>query len=450
MTPSHNTEKTKAKAAGTTLKPTSYRWLVFTLLMAVYVIGLFLRLCLGVVRADLEAEFTLSAQAYGTLGGAFFYAYMLLQFPAGMLTDSRGPKRTALTGGLLMLLGTLMFASAQNLTFLLIGRFLSGMGGGLVFIPVQKVCALWFKEEEFGGINGLVNCLGYCGGIVAQGPLTYLVGLYSWRRVFGALAVLLALILAADLKWVHEKPEEVGLKPIPGTDSSRQERALTKGQAWRGLMHVLSQKRSWPPTIVALGLFGSYNALTGIWGTSYVTEIYGKSTLEASSSMTFALLGIALGSLVITNWSQRLGRRRLPIQAACGALAASWLLLIVNSSGFIPFPLLQLLFLFLGFCHSCIVVDVVVMKEMHLTAYTGTAVSTYNTGCFLGAALASPLMGLLLQRGGGGAAGYRFSFGLCLFLILASFFFSFFIRETNCRNMGEKFEEEAAETKRKG
>ena len=128
MTPSHNTEKTKAKAAGTTLKPTSYRWLVFTLLMAVYVIGLFLRLCLGVVRADLEAEFTLSAQAYGTLGGAFFYAYMLLQFPAGMLTDSRGPKRTALTGGLLMLLGTLMFASAQNLTFLLIGRFLSGMG----------------------------------------------------------------------------------------------------------------------------------------------------------------------------------------------------------------------------------------------------------------------------------------------------------------------------------
>ena len=433
-------EKNKAKVYKTSLKPTSYRWLVFALLMGVYVIGLFLRLCLGVVRADLELDFALSAQAFGTLGGAFFYAYMLLQFPAGMLTDSWGPKRTAVSGGLLMLFGTLVFAWAPNLTCLLIGRFLSGMGGGLVFIPVQKVCALWFKEEEFGAVNGLINCLGYCGGIVAQGPLAYLVKLYSWRVVFLALAALLLIILLADLRWVHEKPEEVGLEPIPGSDSSRRDKALTGREAWQGLKHVLCQKRSWPPTIVALGLFGSYNALTGIWGTSYVSDIYGKSALEASSSMSFALVGIALGSLLITGWSQRLKSRRLPIQVCCGVLAVCWFLLIANSSGFIPFTVLQGLFFVLGFCHSCIVIDVVAMKETHLTAYTGIAVSTYNTGCFLGATVASPIMGALLSWAGGGPGAYRWPFGFCFLLILSSFICSFFIRETGCRNRGEEFE----------
>ncbi len=453
-------------------KPTNYRWLVFALLMGLYVIGLFLRLCLGVVKGDLEAVFSLSPSAFGALGGSYFYAYLMMQIPTGMLADSWGPKKTAMLGNFILLLGTVVFAAAPNLPLLFAGRILCGLGSAMVFVPVTKIVAYWFTEKEFGTMNGLISCLGYLGGIVAQAPLAWLITQMSWRMVFLILGAMVALVWLANLKWTYVRPEDAGMPPIPGTDSEAGGRPLTQKEMWQGLRIVLSRKRSLPPAIVALGFFGSFNALTGVWGTAFVSAAYGKTGLEASAAIQYALIGMALGSVTITGISGRTGRRRRPLVICGGLLSLCWLIMTANTGGFIPFPVFCGLLLVLGYCTSAVVLTMISIKEMHLVAYAGMAVAVYNVGCFLGATLAAPVMGGLIgavmKAAGAGAAvagagvvagagaavagtaaavdiaAYRLAFGFCFLMVLISWAAAGLMLETGCRNRGQELEEKIA------
>lgn len=447
-------------------KPTNYRWLVFALLMGLYVIGLFLRLCLGVVKGDLETFFVLSPAAFGALGGAYFYAYLLMQIPTGMLADSWGPKKTAMLGNFILLLGTVVFAAAPNLPLLFAGRILCGLGSAMVFIPVTKIVAYWFTEQEFGAINGLISCLGYLGGLVAQAPLAWLITKMSWRMVFLILGGMVALVWLANLKWTYVRPEDAGMPSIPGSDSKAGGTPLTQKEMWRGLRIVLSRKRSWPPALIALGFFGSFNALTGVWGTAFVSAAYGKTGLEASGAIQYALIGMALGSITIAGISGKIGRRRGPLLISGGVLSLCWLIMAANTGGIIPYPVFCGLLLLLGYCTSAVVLTMISIKEMHLVAYAGMAVAVYNVGCFLGAALAAPVMGGLIgavmkaaaaanEAGAGvviagagavvaGAAAYRLAFGFCLLLVLISWAAAGMMLETGCRNRGQELEEKAA------
>ena len=65
----------------------TYRFIVFSILIIAYMVVFFHRLAVGAVRDDLMRDFSMSNITFANLSSTYFYAYMLMQIPSGILAD---------------------------------------------------------------------------------------------------------------------------------------------------------------------------------------------------------------------------------------------------------------------------------------------------------------------------------------------------------------------------
>jgi sugar phosphate permease len=102
--------------------------LVFMPLAAGYYLSYLFRVINAVVAAPLVDDFGLDAARLGLLSSVYFLTFAAVQLPLGAALDRFGPRRVQ--GILLMLAaaGAVTFARASDLTGLLIGRALIGLG----------------------------------------------------------------------------------------------------------------------------------------------------------------------------------------------------------------------------------------------------------------------------------------------------------------------------------
>ncbi|WP_051365893.1 hypothetical protein [Metaclostridioides mangenotii] len=74
-------------------KASSYRWVVWGILVVIYLTVFFHRMSVGVIVGDLEQSFGMTATQIANLGAMYFYAYTFMQVPTGILVDYLGPKK---------------------------------------------------------------------------------------------------------------------------------------------------------------------------------------------------------------------------------------------------------------------------------------------------------------------------------------------------------------------
>ena len=116
-----------------------YRWLIFWILAFSYILVYFHRLCPAVVAVDMMADLKTSGALLGLLSSAYFYPYALMQVPAGLLSDSWGPRRSISLFFLLAFIGSIVLGSAGSVLWALVGRTLVGLGVAMLFVPTMKV-----------------------------------------------------------------------------------------------------------------------------------------------------------------------------------------------------------------------------------------------------------------------------------------------------------------------
>ena len=78
-----------------------------------YACALFQRVAFQGVGSLLATEFSLGATELADLGASFFWTYLALMIPAGLLVDAQGPRRMAIAGALISAAGCAMFAAAS-------------------------------------------------------------------------------------------------------------------------------------------------------------------------------------------------------------------------------------------------------------------------------------------------------------------------------------------------
>ena len=76
----------------------AYRWIVWGVMTFAFMIVFFHRLAAAVVREDVAAAFSLNAADFGKMSSMYFYAYMAMQIPVGLLADSLGARLTVSAG----------------------------------------------------------------------------------------------------------------------------------------------------------------------------------------------------------------------------------------------------------------------------------------------------------------------------------------------------------------
>jgi len=292
------------------------RWLIWASLMLVYVVGYFHRVAPAVIAEDLMRAFQTSGVLLGVLSSVYFYTYAVMQIPAGILSDTLGPRLTVTIGAVIMGIGTILFGAAPSLLLCYAGRFLVGLGVSVMMVNIARTCVEWFRSNELALMTGLTTTVGGVGGLLAATPLALLSNALSWRISFEVIGFL-SIFLALNCWWnVRNRPADWGLPPLDDYSAASPfdvNRELLRSKIWFGLKTVVKNPYTWPPFFGFFAFYSTLMAFSGLWGIPFLTQVYGLSNAKAANYMIAVSLGLIFGCPFTGQLSDKiLSSRRLP------------------------------------------------------------------------------------------------------------------------------------------
>jgi len=408
-----------------------------------YLFGFFHRVAPAVITAELMQDFHINASALGNLSAFYFYSYVAMQIPTGILADRWGPRRLLTMGAMTASIGAVMFGLASEFSLAGAGRFLIGGSVAVAFVALLKVAACWFAPNRFALVSGLALFFGIVGAVFAGTPLRVLVDSFGWRHVMLFSAAVTLIIGIGTWLFVRDYPHEKGFQDFPNMPSATDLKA--NSQISKGLLEVFAYRNTWLLFLVPGGVVGCVLTFSGLWGVPFLTSVYGLSPVFSASLTSLLLVAWAVGGPFFGWLSDRIRYRKRLYLAGCGISVAGWTVITLIEN--IPLALLVPFLLITGFASGSMIVSFAFAKESVPLRFSGTVSGIINMGVMTGPMILQPAVGLVLDSMWHGnfsegvrvydAAAYRSGFSIMLAWIVASFILLTFTRETNCRQMVE-------------
>lgn len=414
--------------------PFRFQATIICLLAALfYLYEFILQVSPNVISFDLMRDMQLQATGLGFLSASYFYAYMPVQFPAGLLHDRYGPRKMLTLMVIVCAIGALLFSQGENLFTITIGRAMMGFGSAFAFIGTLVLVSRWFPAAYFPIIAGIVQAMSSVGAIIGSVPLAEAVKAYGWRTSLFTLALVgfgLAVLIGAI---VRDSPK-----------GRMQVKHHNRGGQWRRLLTVCKCSQSWLIALYAFTMWAPITIFAELWGVAYLRQVYHYDVVLASSFITFIWIGIAVGSPSLGFFSQIIKRRCLPLY-----LMASLGLVASLSIIYPPFKLssqwMCVCMFMLGLSASGCILTFSLVKENNAPGTVGSAIGLNNMMVVAGGAVLQPLVGVILKSRWNGlmvdsapvysASAYQLgllTIPVCYTVALILALFA--IRETNCRS----------------
>lgn len=411
-------------------KGPSYAWSIWGLAASAFFIEYFARVAPGVMIDSLMRDFKVHAFALGSLSAFFYYAYVGMQIPVGILVD-RFSLRWLLSAMILVCaLGCFVFALTTQLAIAAFARFIMGFGAAFSFISALKVASVWFPAQKFGLLAGLTQAIGMFGAAVGQMPMAYLVAHFSWRMTLVLIASVMTLLAVAIVLVVRD-PEK--------SRPSIVEKNLMHAP-WSGLIEVLKNPQSWWNALFAGLLYAPTTALAELWGVKFFRQAYHLDNEIAAMAVGLIFIGWTVGGPLVGWISDKLKRRKIILLlSALGSLFSASLVLMLH----LPLTLLFCLLFLYGLANTGVATAYAVASEINPHSLSGTSVAFANMASVLIGAGFQPLIGWLLEKNWdgtveNGAPIYSTAdFHSALIVLLGSLFSALLVaccvRETYCQ-----------------
>ena len=419
-------------------KPLRYRWFIFLVLAIGYVLVYFHRVSSAVVAPELIEAFHVSGALLGVLASAYFYPYTIMQLPAGLLSDSLGPRRAVTLFTLIAAFGAVLFGLSPTVSVAIFARVLVGLGVAVIFIPAMKIFAEWFVAREFAMVTAILMVVGGLGWLSASTPLALLTLWVGWRMAFAIIGI--ATLILAILSWsiIRDRPQDMGLPPLAEMDALKSKAPEGGNQIGllEGMKMVLSQRYFWPLAVWFFFTCGVLFGFGGLWGGPFMMEVYGLSKAETANILMMVAVGMIIGAPLLSFLSDRVLHGRKPVLVGSAVIVMLiWIPLAFFPAGLNTLVLALICFLMGIFSASIVAIAFTTTKELFPTAIAGTSTGTVNLFPFFGAAVFQPLMGAILDKVGkaGGAypaSAYGWAFLACLLATIIAFVAILFMKET--------------------
>jgi nitrate/nitrite transporter NarK len=405
---------------------------------ALYLIAFYQRVAPAVITQELSRDFALTAAALGNLSAFYFYSYVAVQIPTGLLADRWGPRRVLALGAALTAAGTLVFALATDVAWANVGRLAIGAAAGVAFVSMLKLASHWMPARRYAFASGVALFVGVLGATLAGPPLRIAVDAFGWRAVMGASAAVTAAIAIAIWLVVRDDPAERGYAsfhahPHPGTSSAQPIASQ--------LREVLSYRNTWLLLAIPGAFSGIILTFAGLWGVPFLVSQYGFSTRGAAALASAMLVCWSMASMAYGPLSERIGRRKPIYVGGLVAMLALWSIVVFVPG--LPKPALGALLLAVAVASGAFIVTFAFARESVPSRLAGTVSGVANMGVMLGGMFMQPLVGFVLDwrwdgRMAEGVRAYDFSayqwgFALMLAWGAVSLVLLAFARETYCR-----------------
>jgi MFS family permease len=378
----------------TTGETAGYRWKIFWAVAVAYIFVYFHRMCPAVLAVDMMKDLRTGAGMVGLLSAAYFYSYAIMQLPAGLLSDTWGPRKTITAFFLLAFAGCIILAVSNSVGIAIVGRTLVGIGVAMLFVPALKLFSEWFEADRFATMTGYLLAVGGVGSIAATFPLAMMTSLIGWRWSFvliGAITLGISLLI-----WhiVRDHPTDLTLTMPPRENVDE----TPSQELFEGIGMILANRHFWYVGICIFSAAGTFFAFAGLWGGPYMIQVHTMTTEEAGWILSTGSVGAIIGAPLFSFLSNRVFQsRKIPI-----LIAMIGLIVITSGLGFFTTTLtegwLYLLCLGLGIvCSGIAPVAYATIKELFPLNISGRAIGLINLFPFAGGAVLQPLIGYILE-----------------------------------------------------
>lgn len=423
------------------MKTQQYQWmplLVWFFGASFFLLDYIVRVSPSVLTPTLMAEFNTNAFAIGGFSGFFYYAYISMQIPVGILVDRFGPKRLLVMSTAICALSTFLFASMHSLVLGYFSRALLGFGASFALVGTWKLTSLWFNAKRFAMLAGTAQAMGMLGAMIGQGPMAVIYAIVGWRHALYGLTLLFLILCLLFIFVVKDfnpylSQSEVNLSEKVKVFTSLK-KIMKNGQVWLNCLFV--------------GLLYAPSACFGEqWGASFLSTQLNVSIQQASQATGIMFIGLAIGCPVLGFISDRI-KARLPIMRVSILICLILLSLVIFGSALDLGPYLTLhvttalLFVY-GFFNAGIVISYAMAAELNPRQVTGIGMSLANMASVIVGALMIPIVGFILVHLWNGTlhngaplysvSNYQHAFVALPIMFIIGFIISFFQKETHCQ-----------------
>jgi MFS family permease len=420
--------------------PASLSWIVWGLGAAFYLNGFYQRVAPAVMTDYLMADFKIGAAALGNLSAFYFYSYVFMQVPTGVLADRWGPRKLLTAGAFVASLGAFVFACAPDVLLANMGRLLIGGSVGVAWVALLKLSTGWFPPRRFALTSGLALLCGLLGAVSAGVPLRMLVNHFGWRPVMflsavGGLVIAIALWLV-----VRDDPSERGYASFASSAPANGDRPIP---VIAGLLKVFHYRNTWLLTLAPGGIVGPVLAFSGLWGVPFFTTHYRLSPVMSAALTSTLLVAWGVGGPLLGGLSDKIGYRKPLYVAGCIISCMGWGVVLFVPG--LPLWLLATVITIVGFASGVMIIGFAFAKESVPPALAGTVSGVCNMGVMMGPMILQPAMGLVLDRYWKGVlesgiriyglGAYRAAFVLMMGWSILAIVLVAFTTETRCRQM---------------
>ena len=405
---------------------------------ALYFIGFYQRVAPAVITVELSEAFGLTAAALGNLSAFYFYSYVAMQIPTGLLADRFGPRVLLTAGAAIAGIGTAVFAMAPDTWTANLGRLLIGGSVGVAFVAMLKLASHWMPPHRFALASAAALAVGVTGAVFAGAPLRILVDEFGWRNMMWASAVVTLLTGACTWLMVRDDPVARGYKSYTSFDDEFDPAHIG---VFAGLKESFGNRNVILLFVIAGAPSSIILTFAGLWGVPFLTTHYGLSAANAAGLCSMMMVAWAIGCLSYGAASDRIGRRKPLFIGGMVITLCLWAALIYSPK--LPYGWLVALMLAIGFFSACFIVSFVFAKESGPVRLAGTVSGITNMGVIQGPMYMQPLVGVILDRTWSGTAiggkrifdlaSYQQGFSMMLVWGGIAVVLLLFTRETYCR-----------------
>lgn len=360
-------------------------WLICGLGAIFYSYEYLLRIAPSVMETSLRDHFDLSATGFGHLSSIYYYAYVPMQLPVGLMMDLYGPRRLLTVACSICVIGTFLFTGTTHFWIAASGRFLVGLGSAFAFVGVLKLATIWLPENKLAMVSGITAALGTVGAMLGDNFLELFVYKLGWIKTLNTIAlfgIVLTVVLSVGIQDKKHKYRNSGT-------------ISTFKKSLKDLGIIARNKQIWINGFYGCLVYLPTTVFAELWGIPYLRHANGFSAQAAGLANSLLFLGFTLGAPLMGYLSDRLARRKLPM--FLGALGASIVMVIILYFPGLTELNIQILIFLLGLFYSAQAIVFAVGRELSPGEAAGTAMALTNMIVMLGAMLLQPLVGYLLD-----------------------------------------------------
>lgn len=360
-------------------------WFICGLGAVFYAYEYLLRISPSAMEFSLRSHFNLSATGFGLLSAVYYYAYVPMQLPVGILMDRFGPRRLLTFACTLCVIGTFFFSSSPIVGLAVFGRFLVGMGSAFAFVGVLKLATIWLPENKLAMVAGITSALGTIGAMIGDNLLSGMVDKLGWNHTVNDTA-LVGIVLIFVLWFFiqdHRHDHNTG-----GTIHTFKKNLVD-------LTIILREKQIWFNGLYGCLVYLPTTVFAELWGIPYLSHAHGLSQSNAGFANSLLFCGFMIGAPLMGLLSDRLKRRKPPM--FFGALGAACIMLVILYMPHLNETSIDGLMFLLGLFYSAQTIVFAVGRELSPNEAAGTAIATTNMIVMIGALTLQPFIGRLLD-----------------------------------------------------